>query len=48
VGVRLVVDGGTGDSHADTIKAKVIAILNNQIFFIFTTLVGSCSLHLFT
>jgi hypothetical protein len=48
VGVSVEVDGGTGDWHADMIKAKVIAILNNQIFFIFTTLVGSCSLHLFT
>jgi hypothetical protein len=42
VGVCVEVDGGTGDWHADTINANVIVILNNQIFFIFTSLVGGC------
>lgn len=42
VGDSVEVDGGTGDWHADTIRAKVIVILNNEIFFIFTALVDSC------
>ena len=39
VEVEVEVDGVSGDWHADTIKAKIIVILNNQYFFIFTSFV---------